>query len=196
MTLIVIELHGAAAGDLFAGGDLANLAYLASQGCAGDLTDAALWPHLAPHVERSLLLDGMQGTPEDALGLLRQAVEAGAHDYLHLTLTADTPSALRELDGALGFALEMLGPDDVLAVIAIAADHGGFLIASQNAPAGVQLGPAGAEDVAATMLALAGRPRPAALSGRLLIVDFAAPPDDEDDEAALRERFRGLGYIA
>ncbi|QEH38442.1 Type I phosphodiesterase / nucleotide pyrophosphatase [Aquisphaera giovannonii] len=78
--------------------------------------------------------------------------------------------------------------------------RGAFILAGAGVPA---LGPvedAKLLDLAPTLLHLAGRPAPEGLPGRSL-VDAAAPTDRpgptvEDEEALVRERLRGLGYVS
>ena len=54
-------------------------------------------------------------------------------------------------------------------------------------------------DIAPTLLDLAGLEIPVSMQGRSLVADKSRAPEqagyDEDDEAIIRDRLSGLGYI-
>lgn len=193
MTLIVVELSRTSGAALFSEAAPESLRYLMGQGFYGDLEEMELWPLLAPHAGPASLVDydPSQSAPE----ALAQAAGSGDLKHLHVRLAATAGDALAALDALLLVLVESLGDDDTLAILAAAPPAGAFLVVSRACPLTGPIGRATAADLALTLLALLGIPRPADLAGQALISGPVAPLDD-DDEAALRERFRGLGYVA
>ncbi|WP_165232626.1 alkaline phosphatase family protein [Aquisphaera insulae] len=93
-------------------------------------------------------------------------------------------------------------PADVAADLphALPTTEGFFILAGAGLPALGAVEGARLLDLAPTLLQLAGRPAPEGLSGRSLL-DGAAPAarpatSVEDEEALVRERLRGLGYVS
>lgn len=113
------------------------------------------------------------------------------------------------LDREIGAVLELLTEDTLVLVVSLHDDggaardqvpQGGFILACSALP---PLGPIGGVrllDMAPTLLALAGCDIPATMPGRPLATDprIASPADPSplDEEELIRERLRGLGYIA
>ena len=120
------------------------------------------------------------------------ALQAGACDALRIVATTD----LSDLDAGLGRLLPCLDDEAVVLVIALGERLGSFVLASARIPLtglveGVRL-----DDLSPTILELAGHAAPASMPGRSLVSGLAASAVDEDEEELVRERLRGLGYIA
>ncbi len=131
-------------------------------------------------------LAGADGAP-DALQVLLPAI-AGPH------AAPTVPDAVVLLDGTAVAAVDALG-DGPLAV-PLDARHpdarGAFVCASPAADARGEVEGAHLLDVVPTMLVLLGADAPSDLPGRSLAVGGSA---ELDEEALLRERLSGLGYI-
>ena len=87
------------------------------------------------------------------------------------------------------------GPDDCNH-----AQFGSFILAASNSPLQGEVTGARLLDIAPTLLDLGGYEIPSSMQGRSLVADKTTPaPDqqgyDDDDEAIIRDRLSGLGYI-
>ena len=93
----------------------------------------------------------------------------------------------------MGDTLQYLSDDTLLAII---GENNFVLVASNNPIAGYQDG--STLDLAPTMLELAGYPLPTNIEGRSWVAGMelnTASGLNEDEQAMLRERLSGLGYI-
>jgi predicted AlkP superfamily phosphohydrolase/phosphomutase len=88
------------------------------------------------------------------------------------------------------------GPDDCNH-----SQHGAFILASSNIPLRGPLDDVRLLDMAPTLLDLAGYEIPTSMQGRSLVADRALEESSytgcsDEDEAIIRERLSGLGYLA
>jgi hypothetical protein len=200
MTLIVIEFVGVNQNTLFRDERLGTIQHLLAQGCYGDITCAgaelastSLWDLLSPVIEDSHWR-GVAGATEGAREVATGFGSSGACGYLHVSLTHASANEVAAGADGLATLLAQMGEEDVLALIAAHPSNPGYVIVSANNPLYGPSAAATVSDLALTLLALAGRQRPDSITGAAL---FSGPATHEtDEEAELRERFRGLGYIA
>jgi hypothetical protein len=185
MTLVVVEPANAAAEDLFSPDAPELLHYLLGQGFHGEREDADLWPVLSPCIGPALRVEGGRSLTD--VETAWDAAAAASVRYLHLRL-----HGMAALFLGLATLSEHLGDDDVLAIVA----GEGFLVVSASCPLSGPVGRVAGNDLALTLLALSGVTRPCGLAGHPLFEGPAMMQPDDDDEAVLRERFRGLGYVA
>lgn len=178
MKILVIELDYADGSVLFADEQLANLRYLMGMGCWGTLETKG-------DVPWSRLADLVATTAKE--------------NYSEVTLSRlpDQPDYYRMLDERIGSLLESITDETIVLVIAMNADRipGCFVLAAGNSALtgrldGVRLG-----DLAATLLTLGGFPSLPEGQGVSLALPLD-PGSNSDDEEMIRERLRGLGYIA
>jgi hypothetical protein len=200
MTLIVIEFTGVNQNTLFRDEHFATIQHLLTQGCYGDITRAdgeraatSPWDLLSPVIENPHRLE-VADAAEDVWEVATGLGSSGACGYLHMSLTHVSADDVAADDDRLATLLAQLSEGDVLALIAAHPSGPGYVVVSANNPLQGPTAAATVADLALTLLALAGRPRPDGIAGAPL---FSGPAKLEtDEEAELRERFRGLGYIA
>jgi hypothetical protein len=120
------------------------------------------------------------------------ALQDGACDALRLV----APTDLIDLDAGLGRLLPCLDDQAVVLVIALGKPLGAFVLASARIPLTGLVEGARLDDLPPTILELAGHAAPATMPGRSLVSGLAESAVDEDEEELVRERLRGLGYIA
>ncbi len=178
MKILIIELEHADPSVLFEDDQLVNLRYLMTLGCWGTLEakQDACWPALADHLAGS-----------------------GQQDYSHVILSRlpDLPDYYRELDEGIGSRLESITDDTIVLVVCLNADRtpGRFVLAAPNSALTGRLDGVRLADIAATLLTLASRPPLPGSQGVSLAVPIE-PGNKAEDEEMIRERLRGLGYIA
>ena len=202
MTIIVLELDHVDEEMLLNDARLETIQFLLSQGCYGALEKqagaaglASLWDTLSPNIggAQRVTITDMAGL-EGALAGAVETVKDGITHYLHIQVTRPITGDMVALDTALGALLPELGHDDICALLGAATAAGVYVVVAAGNPLQGQARPATISDIALTLLALAGLPRPDELPGEAL---FSALDEAEiDEDAELRERFRGLGYIA
>lgn len=148
--------------------------------------------------------------------LARQEVQAQEWEYFRFSETAlepllRTPNANENqvsafylhLDEQIGAMLELLGEDTQLVMLSsygVLHPEGCFIIAAPNNPLRGELQNLHLLDIAPTVLQLAGYELPAGMPGKSLVADlalneFTDAELTEEEEAILRERLSGLGYI-
>lgn len=148
--------------------------------------------------------------------LAKQALQASTWGYLRLTYTAlaslprgsspdlELISALYlHLDEQIGHLLELLDEDTLIVLLSaygIQQTEGCFIIAAPNNPIRGELQNLHLLDIAPTILQLGGYTLPNGLPGKSLVADlaldeFSSAELTEEEEAILRERLSGLGYI-
>jgi hypothetical protein len=175
MKILVIELEYADPSVLFEDDQLVNLRYLMTLGCWGtvEANQDAPWPAFADHLP--------------------------AHDYAHVILrrVPDVPDYYRELDERIGSHLESITGETIVLVVCIKADRapGCFVLAAPNSALNGRLEGVRLADIAATLLVLGGFPPLPDNQGVSLALP-TEPGNKVDDEEMIRERLRGLGYIA
>jgi len=203
MTIIVLELDHVDQEMLLNDARLETIQFLLSQGCYGELKNqagvaglATLWDILSPHIggaQRITITDvaGLEGALAGAVDTIKEGITR----YLHIQAARPvTPGDMVAFDTALAALLPELGQDGTCALLGVAPAAGVYVVVAGANPLQGQARPATTSDIALTLLALAGRPRPDELPGEAL---FSALDEAEiDEDAELRERFRGLGYIA
>ncbi len=203
MTIIVFELDHVDEAMLLNDARLETIQFLLSQGCYGVLENqagaaglATLWDILSPHIggaQRITITDvaGLEGALAGAI----ETVTDETTRYLHVQVSRPvTTGDMVAFDTALAALLSELGQDDICALLGVATPAGVYVVVAGENPLQGQARPATTSDIALTLLALAGRPRPDELPGEALFSEPTRTKTDEDAE--LRERFRGLGYIA
>jgi hypothetical protein len=119
-------------------------------------------------------------------------------DYVQII---ESEPRLEAFDRDLGNLLEALDADTAVALIAglqTADGSGAFILAAPGLPLAGAVAGASAADLPPTLLALAGRTIPAAMPGRSLLASGTMSAGDysAEEEALLRERLSGLGYIS
>jgi hypothetical protein len=177
MSVLVIEVKGLGFPGLVADDRLSNLRHLLSVGCFGELATPA------PEPARS--------RPEQAA-----EVEAAGQDWSirHLSLR---PACWVQFDEELGGLLGQMDSGSALLIHSRAGSpEGFFVLAGDVVP---PLGPVegiGFGDLGPAIAQLAGRSNgPESALTRLLVATPLPQPSDEDAEAIIQERLRGLGYI-
>jgi len=204
MKILVMRLQGAKRAKLFSDERLENLRRLMDMGCFGELEgNPAEWNILARHETHTLTLGefllqaGKDVATFDDFSALQGKLESGTWDCCQLTASfpADNGSAdpYLDFDRNLGDSLQHLSDDTLLAVIG----EGCFvLVASNNPITGYQDG--STLDLTPTILELAGYPLPSAREGKSWVAGMELNNSaglTEDEQAILRERLSGLGYI-
>ena len=107
----------------------------------------------------------------------------------------------RQIDEAVGRVLESLNDETVLLVVSAPAAQGpgAFILAGPGSPLSGEVQGVQLEDLAPTLLQLAGHEVPAAITGRSLLTADRNQPEPRgqalSDEELIRERLSGLGYI-
>jgi hypothetical protein len=174
---------------------------------------------MAPPSISSSLADGGQAflaTSQTQFELARQALQAQEWEYfrlsvpvfeaLHSASNVDqslVQTAYQQLDEQIGTILEQLDQDTQLVLLSsYGTQHpeGCFIIAAPNNPLRGELQNLHLFDITPTTLELAGYELPVGLPGKSLVADlalneFTSAELTEEEEAILRERLSGLGYI-
>ncbi len=204
MKILVLNLQGAARVKLFADERLENLRRLMDMGCFGELEgDPREWNILARRESHTLTLDEFLTQAEkdvaafDDFAALQTKLESGVWDYCQLNASFSTGGGSADpyldFDLRLGDALQHLSDDTLLAII---GESCFVLVASNNPITGYQDG--STLDLTPTILELAGYPLPSGIEGRSWVAGMElnrASGLTEDEQAMLRERLSGLGYI-
>ena len=204
MKILVFNLQGAKRVKLFADDRLENFRRLMEMGCFGELDgDPQEWNIVGRHKSHTLTLSeflaqaGKDVAMFDDFAALQAKLESGAWDCCQLnasflTGSGSTDSYL-DFDLGLGDTLQHLSDDTLLAII---GENNFVLVASNNPITGYQDGLT--LDLTPTMLELAGYPLPSNIEGRSWVAGMElhnASGLSEDEQAMLRERLSGLGYI-
>jgi hypothetical protein len=202
MTVIVIQFDRASADAFFSDESLETVQFLLGQGCYGPISRAegeteagTLWSILSsvlPDARRMEISEW--STRKDSFGQPADPVLPAETAYLHVQSSPASRAKSTDADAALASLLSLLSDDDVVALIASEPSDPAYLIVAKGSPVHGPARPATAADLALTLLALAGLPRPDGIQGKALFSETDG--SHRDDEAELRERFRGLGYIA
>ena len=204
MKILVLHLQGARRAKLFGDERLENLRRLMDMGCFGELEgNPSEWNILARHETHTLTLGefltqaGKDVVTFDDFAALQGKLESGTWDCCQLdaSFPADSGSTdpYLNFDLSLGETLQHLSDDTLLAVI---GESCFVLVASNNPVTGYQDG--STLDLTPTMLELAGYPLPAAAEGKSWVAGMELSTSsglNEDEQAMLRERLSGLGYI-
>ena len=204
MKILVLHLQGAKRAKLFGDERLENLRRLMDMGCFGELEgDPQEWNILARHEAHTLTLSeflaqaGKEVVIFEDFAALQSKLESGTWDCCQLDvsfLTGDGSSdPYLDFDLSLGEALQHLSDDTLLAVV---GESCFVLIASNNPITGYQDGMT--LDLTPTILELAGYPLPSATEGKSWVAGMELKNSSgltEDEQAMLRERLSGLGYI-
>lgn len=204
MKILVFNLQGAKRAKLFADERLENLRRLMDMGCFGELEgDPHEWNVLARHDSHTLtfaeflMQAGKDVTMFDDFAALQTKLESGAWDCCQLNASfstqTDSSDPYMGFDLSLAETLQHLIDDTLLAII---GENIFVLVASNNPITGYQDG--STLDLTPTILELAGYPLPSALAGKSWVAGMdlhATSGLNEDEQAMLRERLSGLGYI-
>ena len=204
MKILVLHLQGARRAKLFGDERLENLRRLMDMGCFGEMEgNPSEWNILARHETHTLTLGefltqaGKDVVTFDDFAALQGKLESGTWDCCQLdaSFPADSGSTdpYLNFDLSLGETLQHLSDDTLLAVI---GESCFVLVASNNPVTGYQDG--STLDLTPTMLELAGYPLPAAAEGKSWVAGMELNTSsglNEDEQAMLRERLSGLGYI-
>ena len=204
MKIFILHLQGAQRAQLFSDERLENLRRLMDMGCFGELEgDPAEWNILARHETHTLTLGeflvqaGKDVAMVEDFAALKAKLESGAWDcaQLDVSFQAGSGSAdvVLDFDQKLGDSLQYLTDDTLLAVV---GENCFVLVAGNNPITGYQDG--STLDLTPTILELAGYPLPAATEGKSWVAGMELNNSSgltEDEQAILRERLSGLGYI-
>ncbi len=209
MKILVLDFQGAESKSLFGDERLETLRRLMDMGCFGELKgEASGWDILARQENHTLTLvefleqaDKQCARYEDFKALANR-LETPDWDYYQLTdaglmNAGDSASAADEylrLDRELGDVLQYLSDDTVIAILG----EGCFVLVSGNNPISGEHRDGAVADVAPTLLELAGYPLPAGTAGKSWVAGMelnSASGLTDEEEAILRERLSGLGYI-
>jgi hypothetical protein len=211
MKILVLNFQGANPETLFGDERLENLRRLMDMGCFGELKGAASdWNILARQENQALTLIEFLGQADkgcasfEDFDSLRCRLETQDWDYCQLTDaglknaadSAGTGSAdeYLRLDRELGEVLQYLSDDTVIALVG----DGCFVLISGNSPLSGEHKDGSVADIAPTLLELAGYPLPATTEGKSWVAGMelkSASGLTDEEEAILRERLSGLGYI-
>jgi hypothetical protein len=204
MKILVFNLQGAKRAKLFADERLENFRRLMEMGCFGELDgDTQEWNIVGRHVSHTLTLSeflaqaGKDVTMFDDFAALQTKLESGAWDCCQLNASfpagAGSSDPYLDFDLGLGDTLQHLSDNTLLAII---GENNFVLVASNNPITGYQDG--STLDLTPTILELAGYPLPSNIEGRSWVAGMElnnASGLSEDEQAMLRERLSGLGYI-
>jgi hypothetical protein len=204
MKILVMNLQGAKRAMLFGNESLENLRRLMDMGCFGELDgDPQEWNILARHETHTLTLGeffaqaGKDVATFTDFAALQTKLESGTWDCCQLDASFQAGSGSADLylnfDRNLGNTLQYLSDDTLLAVI---GESCFVLIASNNPITGYQDGTT--LDLTPTILELAGYPLPSATEGKSWVSGMELNNSSgltDDEQAMLRERLSGLGYI-
>lgn len=207
MKMLVMEVVGLGIERLLRDEELTGLRRLAASGCFARFEPAALaddWPEdaICAQVARAggqcVHTDQDDEEGQEQLEVACHAVEAGGWDYMQLSVAQVTGEAA---DYGIARILEALDDDTALLVL-LGADPGtndGFILAAPGyfGPPG-ELRDVTMSDLVLTLLHMAGFERPEGMEGQSLIAGPAPAVADasaDDEEAAVRARLEGLGYI-
>jgi hypothetical protein len=204
MKILVLHLQGAKRAKLFGDERLENLRRLMDLGCFGELEGKPQeWNVLARHETHTLTLAefltqaGKDAATFDDFAGLESKLESGTWDYCQLNASfqaeGGSSDSYLDFDRSLGDALQHLSDDTMILVMGEAC----FVLASTNNPiSGYQNG--STLDITPTVLELAGYPLPASMEGISWVAGMELNNTSgltEDEQALLRERLSGLGYI-
>lgn len=204
MKIFVMHLPGAKRALLFSDERLENLRRLMDMGCFGELDgNPSDWNILARHETHTLTLSEflVQADKDvetfDNFPALQKKLESESWDCCQLdaSFQADSGSAdpYLDFDRNLGDSLQHLTDDTLLVVV---GKNCFVLVAGNNPITGYQDG--STLDLTPTILELAGYPLPAATEGKSWVAGMELNTTSglsEDEQAMLRERLSGLGYI-
>jgi arylsulfatase A-like enzyme len=211
MKILVVNFRGAEPQILFGDERLENLRRLMDMGCFGELKgEACDWNVLARQENHTLTLleflgqAGKHCAGFDDFAALRNKLEAQDWDYCLFTDarlgnasdSAGTRSADEyfRLDRELGEVLQHLSDDTVIAVVG----DGCFILVSANNPIIGLYSDGSSSDISPTVLELAGYPLPSETEGESWVAGMELKTTSgltTEEEAMLRERLSGLGYI-
>lgn len=212
MKILVFHLRGAKRAQLFGDERLENLRRLMDMGCFGELEgDPHEWNVVGRHAEHTLTFAeflaqaGKELAAFNDFAVLQAKLASGDWDACQLDASfrpgstqafsagAGSSDPYLDFDLGLGETLQHLSDDTLLAII---GDNIFVLVASNNPITGFQDG--STLDLTPTMLELAGYPLPSNIAGRSWVAGMElnnASGLNEDEQALLRERLSGLGYI-
>jgi len=205
MKVLVFNFQGAEPKTLFSDERLETLHRLMDMGLYGELSDSGEWSELARQENHTLTLleffqqAGKQYGDFDNFAALREKLEADDWDYCQLTpasFPADNWSAddYLNLDNGLGEVLQYLSDETIITVLG----KGCFVLVSANNPISGEHQDGSTADIAPTLVELAGYPLPSSIEGKSWVTGMELKSVSgltEEEEAILRERLSGLGYI-
>lgn len=171
--------------------------------------DAPALPDLLADAGAPPLLEGDTAAVAGVVGIDRLAslatqLEGASWSFARVIdatpaqLGAASGDWLPGLDARLGPLLEQLGEAATVLILAHDGPAAGFVLAATGRGTPGELSGVRLVDLAPMLLALAGRPVPASMTGRAPDSVTAGPdatPPDLDDEQAVLDRLRGLGYL-
>jgi len=204
MKILVFNLQSAKRARLFADERLENFRRLMEMGCFGELEgDAQAWNILGRHATHILTLSeflvqaGKDVATFTDFASLQTKLESGTWDCCQLDVSFEAEGGSTDpyldFDLGLGETLQHLSDDTLLAII---GTNNFVLVASNNPITGYQDGTT--LDLTPTILELAGYPLPSNIEGRSWVAGMELNNTsglNEDEQAMLRERLSGLGYI-
>jgi hypothetical protein len=175
MRVLVIEVEGLGFPGLVGDDRLSNLRHLLAAGCFGQL---AMPPS-----------DPARSRPEHAAAAPDQT-----GSIRHLSLR---PAGWAHFDEELGGLLVQMDSGSALLIHSRAGSpEGFFVLAGDIVPPLGHVEGIGFGDLGPAIARLAGRMNgPESVLSRLLVATPMPQPSDEDAEAIIQERLRGLGYI-
>jgi hypothetical protein len=206
MKLLVLHFQGAEAKSLFGDERLETLRRLMDMGCFGELKEEASgWDILARQENHTLtLFEFLEQAEKQCVRFedfksLASRLETPDWDYCQLTdaglkNASDSTDKYLRLDQELGDVLQYLSDDTVIAILG----EGCFVLVSGNNPLSGEHKDGSVADIAPTLLELAGYPLPAGTEGKSWVAGMdlnSASGLTDEEEAILRERLSGLGYI-
>ena len=205
MKILVLNLQDAEPKALFGDERLENLRRLMDMGCWGELKgNASSWNILARQENHTLtLFEFIQQADKhcasfDDFAALRNRLKGTDWDYCQTSVSFPIGDGSAEeylrFDQELGKILHYLSDDTIIAIIG----KGCFVLVSANNPISGEYKDGSSSDIALTLLELAGYPLPAATEGKSWVAGMELKSTSglsEEEEALLRERLSGLGYI-
>lgn len=211
MKILVLYFQGAEPKLLFGDERLENLRRLMDMGCFGELKGVVSdWNILARQENHTLTLmefleqANKQCASFEDFNSLRSKLETEDWDFCQVldagikqaSNSAGTGSAdeYLRLDRELGDVLQYLSDDTVITLIG----DGCFVLISGNNPISGEYRDGSVSDIAPTLLELAGYPLPENTEGKSWVAGMELQSSSgltDEEEAILRERLSGLGYI-
>jgi hypothetical protein len=199
MKILLAELEGATPEGILEDERLANLRNLMEIGSYGrlggeDASDPNLGDVILAAGGKSLIFQD----PRDCFDRLRQSMTGQPWDCIQLRMDADACRNLTTLDEELGLLLVLIAEETAVLLVSFPGPgrDGFFILAAPRLPPLGLVEGATWADLVATVLELGGYARPAGLPGRSLATGRLQDTTElDEDEAIVRERLSGLGYI-
>ena len=198
MKILIVRLRDAHPDHLLENESLENVRSLMAAGCYGRLRDLS-WPNSDPFEAINDYVtsqgarsdDVSQSDGIDPWAAARKILEANREGYLRIE------ASVVDGDEGLGSLLGLLSDETVILVVASSDTRcEAFVLVSARNPLNGEIENTRLRDLVPTIFDLVGFDRPTAMPGRSLVAGLVVDASPADKEQLVRDRLRGLGYIA